>query len=102
MKVSNDTLERMASDVRTYLAARFPVVLASIRLSGTASDSELWTLWHHVCDERRTPDSDRFGPSPRFANRQRVLPFDWGFELYPDGTNDATLTTALRKLPKML
>ena len=102
MKVSNETLARMASDVRTYLAARFPTVLASIRLTGTASDSELWTVWNHVCDEHRTPDSDRFGPSPRFADRKRVLPFDERFELYPDGTNDATMTTALRKLPKML
>ncbi len=98
MKVKPSTLAHMAELQRTYLAARFPDVLANIRSDPSAiSTANLWTIWHHVTDESRTPDGET-----RFKDRARVLPFNWEFELYPDGTNDTTLETALKAAIKLV
>ena len=98
MKVKPDTLNMMVDNIRNYLTARFPSVLEDIKnKKGDIKTFEMWTIWHHICDEKRFDDSH-----PRFNNRKRVLDFDWHFSLYPDNTNDVTLETALKKVFKLL
>ena len=98
MKLTLQSREMIANKLRAYLAARFPAVLETIRQApDKVSTAELWTLWFHVCDETRFPDDHG-----RFKDRARVLPHDFNFPLYPDGTNDATLETGLKAVLKML
>jgi len=98
MKAKSETIKMIVENIRVYLNARFPEVLKEIQdKKGEVSTSNMWTIWHHICDEKRFDDNH-----PRFKDRKRVLEFDWHFPLYPDDTNDVTLETALKKVFKML
>ena len=59
-----------------------------------------WNVWNRVTDDRRQDDTH-----PRFTSRgdARLLPYvGIGFELYPCGSNDQTLGTAIIKAMKQI
>ena len=59
--------------------------------------SSIWQVYHYIHDEIAYDDSH-----PRFKGRTRQFKYNDKFELYPDGTNDSTLQTALNKIVKEL
>ena len=59
--------------------------------------SHMWQLWHWVHQESAYTDDH-----PRFNSHPRQFPHEFGFPLYPDNTNDATLSTGLRAVAKDL
>jgi hypothetical protein len=96
LKVSDRTLASMTSDMNAMVAALSPERLEALRrrLEDPAKRVQaLWEIWFAVCDDHRHDDAH-----PRFTQlgQERVLPFDFDFPLYPDDTNDKTLTTALK------
>ena len=62
----------------------------------TPSTGLLWNLWHFIHNEIAYDSTH-----PRFNGRARLFPYDHAFELYPCGTNDDTMTTALVKAFKL-
>ena len=85
MKVKPDTIKDIASRiVVAYRAVNKP-------LPESLRDRELWDLWYGIHQDTSYPDDH-----PRFAKRKRLFDYDHSFPLYPDGTNDTTMTTALR------
>lgn len=101
MKAKQETIENIAKLTRTYLEKMgLQDTLEQVRereKAGTLTDATRWALWHAVTDEIRFTDDHS-----RFNGRKRVLHHDFNFPLYPDGTNDTTMTTALRAAYKNL
>lgn len=62
-----------------------------IEIGQVKTDAHLWQLWQWVHAETNYDDSH-----PRFRSHARQFHYDPSFPLYPDGTNDASMTTALR------
>lgn len=85
MKATPDTVSRIASDFRA-IADRF-----GFQPTPNPNSSTLWALYHRAMLDRRNDDNH-----PTIRRDGRVLPFDWHTPLYPDGTDDNTLRTALR------
>jgi hypothetical protein len=90
MKVSQTTLDALVAD--------FAVLLAHY---GIAPDAltlrDQYDLSFARFSERKYDDSH-----PRFRERPRLLPYTPDIELYPDGTNDATMLTATKAALKIL
>lgn len=57
----------------------------------------IWDVWKYIHAEIAYDDTH-----PRFKGRTRQFKYNSEFELYPCGTNDATLTTALNKIVREL
>lgn len=90
MKVSKSRVEKIADDMVAVCKMGWDI--------GTekANDRHLWNLWNFIHAEHAYDDNH-----PRFRNRTRLFPYDHSFELYPEGTNDNTMTTALRAAFKL-
>lgn len=75
------------------IAARLRHAMAynGIEADQVKTDTHLWQLWHWIHAETSYDDSH-----PRFRSHARQFTYEPGFQLYPDGTNDASMTTALR------
>ena len=58
---------------------------------------EVWQVWNFIFAEIAYDDSH-----PRFKGRDRQFKYNSEFELYPCGTNDKTLETALFKIVREL
>ena len=106
MKVRPDTLKAMTADMDAILASwsdeRRAAFVAAVRDPKTTSRA-LHGLWTEVCFQRRNDDRhpvfDVTHPQNAQYGRKRVLEHDFDYPLYPDDTNDATLTTALKAAP---
>lgn len=94
--MSERTLASMSDDMNAIVAS-FPAERMETLRTQLADPARrvqaLWQIWFAVCDDHRHDDAH-----PRFTQlgQKRVLPFDFDFPLYPDDTNDKTLTTALK------
>lgn len=62
-----------------------------------AHTSAIWQVWNYIFAEINYDDSH-----PRFKGRKRQFKYNPSFELYPCGTNDKTLETALKKVVREL
>jgi hypothetical protein len=106
VKVRPDTLKAMTTDMDAVLASwteeRRNAFVAAVN-DPTRRNRTLHDLWFEVCFQRRNDDRHPiFDPThPQYAEfgRKRVLTHDFDYPLYPDDTNDDTLTTALKAAP---
>jgi len=88
MKIKPNTLTDMVS--------RLNVTLKHLRERNpnrcyVLSVGDLRDLWHFIYAETTYDISH-----PRFNGRERAFTYDPTFPLYPDGTNDTTMLTALK------
>jgi hypothetical protein len=84
MKVDKETRDRIKEDMRKVMDA------FHLYPENCTDSRSLHSIWGFICSERRYDDTH-----PRFQGRERILPHDPDHDLYPCGTNDDTLQTAL-------
>lgn len=106
MKVRPQTLAAMTADMDAIVASWPPErqqAFAEAVADPSSRTRVLHDLWFEVCFQRRNSDTHPvFDPThPQYAEygRKRILEHDFDYPLYPDDTNGATLTTALRAAP---
>lgn len=106
MKVRPQTLARMTADMDAIVASWTPerqTAFADAVRDPASRNRALHDLWNEVWFQRRNPDTHPvFDPDhPQYAEfgRRRVLEHDFDYPIYPDDTNDATLSTALKAAP---
>jgi hypothetical protein len=85
MKASKSTISEIANKI-IIVCNHFDLNLCEKPTVG-----ELWRYWHWIHEEIAYADDH-----PRFEKRVRLLSYDHSHTLYPDNTNDKTMTTALR------
>ena len=91
MKASPDTVTQIAKDMATALATIGLDYECLVGQTGHRLDSNLWDLWHWI-HAHKSYTSDH----PLFAQRGRAFELDTTHELYPDDTDDNSMSTALR------
>lgn len=91
MKVSKETFEQIKSDFQTLFEDMdMPDRATFWELAERNKTSLVWQFWNKIKDDKTAemlPESE--------PGKARVFMPDPDFELYPDGTNDDTLETAL-------
>lgn len=96
MKMTKQTLAEITKDFITVKNSKIccdKFILASNFLNNKAPIAH--ALWRVVYEQKKYDDTH---PAYAEHGRPRVLPFvSCSFEIYPDGTNDKTLSTALIK-----
>ena len=99
MKVTNEVFQKMKSDIKAVMD--FHNVSGTI---GIYSDDILLSIWHRTFQNRYSQSMVKIAgvevtnPNIDFKeNGDRLLERDTKYELYPCGTNDSTLLTAVRK-----
>ena len=99
MRIDKDTLQNMESKVLlvwSLLKRRYPEIKPAAELT----PGMLHDLWFRTWASVNYPDCN---PNVlRFDTGERVLQYDPTFELYPCGSDDTTLLTALRRIQKTL
>ena len=97
MKVTFKTLQAMRRDIRTIAEYyNFNDTIAAFKKDESAT---AFSLWHHVVMNRAYTSDN---PNVKFIGNGRLLRYDENFHLYPEGTNDNTLKTALLKVCREL
>jgi hypothetical protein len=95
MKINDNVLQKMISDLRVVIKA---YNLDSLKYT-ELSISDFFTMWHFVYNNRRYLNDNR---NIKFVEGKRILEHDDDFEFYPCDTNDDTLLTALKKAVKII
>lgn len=90
MKVKAETLERMSLAMRAVMGEQF----TKQELTSLATGM-LFTWWHMAFQYATYASHPNFSVTPRLYEDKTLV-------LYPDGTNDATLHTALKKVRDMI
>ena len=106
MKVRPATLASMTADMDAIVASwpekRRDAFVEAARdpARRTRVLNDLWAdVWFQRRNDDRHPVFDPNHPQYPEFGRRRVLEYDFDYPIYPDGTNDATLTTALKAAP---
>ncbi len=89
-KVVDSQVRKLAEDMATFLRAKdIPTTRAA-----EFTDRDLWNFWHHIHGHYTWGDDN---PNvPLWCGRRLVEP-DPTIPLYINDSNDATMTTALRR-----
>ena len=97
MKVKFNTLQQMRRDIK--VVAEHYGYMECLRLFNADSVCTAHWLWNKVF-MNRSYSSDN--PNVVLLQSGRLLKYEPDFEMYPDGTNDDTLKTALVKVCRQI
>ena len=92
MKASKETVIKISEQI-LHVLNHFGL---DIELLNNSSATSMWRMWHWIHEEISYSEDH-----PRFEGRERIFEHDFNHELYPDDTNDKTMTTALRDAFKL-